>query len=94
MKRITALFTFTGGDVKSMLLQIFGNQRIKSYFCFVKIEITLYCPDCQSPNIKRNGKKSSKKQNYLCKDCGRQFIGNHALSYKPEFDLRSPIILT
>ncbi len=30
----------------------------------------------------KNRKKSSKKQNYLCKDCGRQFIGDHALSYK------------
>jgi transposase-like protein len=46
------------------------------------IKITLYCPDCQSPNIKRNGKTPSQKQNYLCKDCSRQFISNHALSYK------------
>ena len=51
-------------------------------FVFVNIEITLYCPNCQSSKIKRNGKKSSQKQNYFCKDCGRQFIGNHALSYK------------
>ncbi|MDR0681301.1 MAG: IS1 family transposase [Dysgonamonadaceae bacterium] len=48
----------------------------------MKIKITLYCPNCQSANVKRNGKKVSKKQNYFCKDCGRQFIGNHALSYK------------
>jgi IS1 family transposase/transposase-like protein len=48
----------------------------------MKIQITLYCPNCQSANIKKNGKKTSKKQNYFCKDCGRQFIGNHALSYK------------
>ena len=48
----------------------------------MNIEITLYCPNCQSSKIKRNGKKSSQKQNYFCKDCGRQFIGNHALSYK------------
>ena len=48
----------------------------------MKIEITLYCPDCQGANIKKNGKKTSKKQNYFCKDCGGQFIGNHALSYK------------
>jgi transposase-like protein len=27
-------------------------------------------------------KKYSGKQNYLCKNCGRQFIGNHALDYK------------
>ena len=48
----------------------------------MKITITLYCPDCQSAKIKKNGKKSSKKQNYFCKDCGRQFIGDHALTYK------------
>ncbi|MDR0713540.1 MAG: IS1 family transposase, partial [Bacteroidales bacterium] len=32
--------------------------------------------------IKKNGRKVSKKQNYLCKTCGRQFIGDHALQYK------------
>jgi transposase-like protein len=31
---------------------------------------------------KKNGKKTSHKQNYLCKNCGRQFIGDHALSGK------------
>ena len=46
------------------------------------IKIILYCPNCQSSKIKKNGKKSYKKQNYLCKSCGRQFIGDHALSYK------------
>jgi IS1 family transposase/transposase-like protein len=48
----------------------------------MQITITLHCPDCQSTNIKKNGKKSSKKQNYFCKNCGRQFIGDHALKYK------------
>ena len=48
----------------------------------MKITITLHCPDCQSTKIKRNGKKTSKKQNYFCKDCRRQFIGDHALTYK------------
>jgi IS1 family transposase/transposase-like protein len=48
----------------------------------MKITITLHCPDCQSSRIRKNGKKSSKKQNYLCRDCGRQFIGDHALTYK------------
>ena len=37
------------------------------------IKIILYCPDCQSAKIKKNGKKSCKKQNYFCKNCGRQF---------------------
>ena len=47
----------------------------------MQIQITLYCPECQSVKIKKNGNKSSKKQNYYCKNCGRQFIGDHALSY-------------
>ncbi|MDR3327328.1 MAG: IS1 family transposase, partial [Prevotellaceae bacterium] len=38
----------------------------------MKIKITLYCPDCQSAKIKKNGNKKSQKQNYLCKNCGRQ----------------------
>ena len=55
----------------------------KSLFLCVKITIELYCPNCQSTKIKRNGKKSyNRKQNYQCKSCGRQFIGNHALIYK------------
>jgi transposase-like protein len=46
------------------------------------IKTILHCPDCQSAKIKKNGKKPYKKQNYLCKSCGRQFIGNHALTCK------------
>lgn len=33
----------------------------------------MICPECQSTNIKKNGLKRG-KQNYICKDCGRQFI--------------------
>lgn len=46
------------------------------------IEITLKCPGCSGENIVKNGIKSYKVQNYLCKDCSRQFIGDHALKYK------------
>lgn len=46
------------------------------------IKIELHCPDCQGAKIKKNGKKSYGKQNYACKDCGRQFIGDHSLTYK------------
>jgi transposase-like protein len=48
----------------------------------MKIEIELFCPHCQSTKVKRNGKKPSRKQNYLCKSCHRQFIGDHALTYQ------------
>ena len=48
----------------------------------MKIQITLYCPNCQSSKIKKNGNKANGKQNYCCKLCNRQFIGDHALQYK------------
>jgi transposase-like protein len=48
----------------------------------MKITIEFYCPYCQSIKIKKNGKKKYYKQNYMCKNCGRQFIGDHALTYK------------
>ena len=30
----------------------------------------------------KDKEKWHKKQNYFCKDCGRQIIGDHALTYK------------
>ncbi|MDR1097388.1 MAG: hypothetical protein LBL57_04580 [Tannerella sp.] len=48
----------------------------------MQIKITLHCPDCRSTKIKRNGRKSYGMQNYLCRKCGRQFIGDYALKYK------------
>ena len=48
----------------------------------MKIQITLECPSCQGINIVKNGRKSYKnKQNYLCKDCKRQFVGDMFLDY-------------
>lgn len=41
------------------------------------------CPDCYSHNVKKNGRRQD-KQNYLCKDCGRQFI--ETMSYSPDTD--------
>jgi len=53
-----------------------------SIFVSMKIEIKLTCPSCQSTNIIKNGHKGYKnKQNFLCKECGRQFIGDHNLDY-------------
>ena len=48
----------------------------------MKIEITLICPRCCGIEIVKNGFKKTKVQNYLCKECNRQFIGDHALIYK------------
>jgi transposase-like protein len=40
------------------------------------------CPQCQSGNIVRNGKKSNGPQHYLCKDCKHQFISDHKKTYR------------
>lgn len=48
------------------------------------MQITLYinCPACLGDSVKKNGKKSDGKQNYQCKECRRQCIGDYALSYR------------
>ena len=48
----------------------------------MKTTISIKCPKCGSENVVRNGKKAYKPQNYLCKDCGRQFIADHDRKYK------------
>ena len=39
--------------------------------CNIKIKVQ--CPHCESPKVVKNGKKSTGKQNFLCKDCRKQF---------------------
>lgn len=48
----------------------------------MKIEITIKCPSCSGEHIKKNGTKKNGKQNYSCNSCGRQFVGDHNLTYK------------
>jgi transposase-like protein len=45
------------------------------------ITIDVNCPHCHSATVIKNGKKNNGKQNYLCKDCGRQFIPEHECAY-------------
>ncbi len=35
------------------------------------------CPKCESKQIRKNGHRSD-KQNYLCKNCGRQFVESYS----------------
>jgi transposase-like protein len=35
------------------------------------------CPNCDSNNIRKNGQRRG-KQNYQCKNCGRQFIKSYS----------------
>jgi insertion element IS1 protein InsB len=39
----------------------------------------MQCPKCASTHVRKNGKKAG-KQNYICADCGRQFID----AYEPK----------
>lgn len=45
-----------------------------SHFCAVKLY--LLCPSCGSDDIMKNGTTRRGKQNYKCRDCGRQFVEN------------------
>jgi len=47
-------------------------------------ENNLSCPNCESTRISKNGKIHNRKQNYKCKDCGRQFIKNPTKKYITE----------
>jgi transposase-like protein len=40
------------------------------------------CPHCHGTMLVRNGKKYNGAQNYLGKDCGRQFIADHERTYR------------
>lgn len=40
------------------------------------------CPHCLSQNVIKNGYNATKKQNYRCKTCHKQFIDRILLKYK------------
>jgi DNA-binding GntR family transcriptional regulator/ribosomal protein L37AE/L43A len=50
----------------------------------IRVSQKLICPNCQSSSVNRNGNRDG-KQNYLCKQCGRQFLESYLpLGYSPE----------
>lgn len=38
--------------------------------------MSISCPSCESKQIVKNGRIHNGKQNYKCRDCGRQFVEN------------------
>lgn len=56
-----------------------SQKRIFNVFKQIELEAkkpldnNIRCPRCSSIDISRNGRRSSGRQNYLCKACGRQF---------------------
>lgn len=43
--------------------------------CEIKIKVS--CPHCHSSKVVKNGHKRTGQQNFLCKDCGKQFQYNY-----------------
>ncbi len=35
------------------------------------------CPNCESTHVRKNGHRRG-KQNYICRDCGRQFVESYS----------------
>ena len=35
--------------------------------------VKVYCPHCETPNVKKNGVKGNGQQNFYCKGCRKQF---------------------
>ena len=58
----------------------------------MKITLIVKYPHCNSPSIVRNGKKSKHTQNYLCKSCSKQFIGEFARTYRGTFSYITNVI--
>ena len=52
---------------KKRAIQVFKGHQTK------KTQTAIVCPSCFSDRVKKNGHRQD-RQNYLCKDCGRQFI--------------------
>lgn len=40
------------------------------------MSMSISCPSCDSQQIVKNGKIHNGKQNYRCRNCGRQFVEN------------------
>ena len=39
--------------------------------CYIQVKVN--CLHCESPKVKKNGKKASGTQNFMCNDCKKQF---------------------
>ncbi|MEO5377045.1 MAG: IS1 family transposase, partial [Magnetococcus sp. DMHC-6] len=42
----------------------------------------MQCPNCDSDQTVKNGSRQNGKQNFLCNQCGRQFVENPAPHYQ------------
>ena len=52
------------------------------------------CPNCGSENLMKNGRDKTGAQQYVCKDCGKNFNENTALKSVPVMEKKSQIGMT
>lgn len=52
------------------------NANLRKKCVFRKKDMNTECPHCKNDNTKKNGYTQYGKQNYRCKDCGRQYVIN------------------
>lgn len=55
-----------------------------------EITIKVKCPHCLSFKVSKNGKKPNGRQNFLCKDCGKQFQKDY--QYKGANPVNKPLM--
>lgn len=65
-----------------------GQSKIRRYHHddeeVGSMTIEMTCPTCGSHDISKNGTSHRGKQNYKCRDCGRQFVENPQWQPKPK----------
>jgi len=75
------LYGYNFNETKNILGISLKELKALESEAFVKLKLLaqekLFCNKCNSTNIVKNGLKR-KKQNYLCKNCGAQFLHNAA----------------
>jgi IS1 family transposase/transposase-like protein len=59
----------------------------------MKNETITKCPKCHDTRIVKNGRKGNGKQQYLCRNCGRQFISDNEKTYKGTLSIITTLIL-
>ncbi len=56
-----------------MVSGLVGHKKGSYFHCMSQIQVKVNCPHCQSTKIVENGKKKTGRQNFLCRQCGKQF---------------------
>lgn len=58
---------------------------------FSEVNVSVFCPYCNSLNIKKAGIAKGNRQKYICKDCKRHFMTDYKVTPKSK-DLKNKVI--